>query len=244
MKTVIGLDLGCTPSGSKSTPPVADMVNKRQYRPFAKIAPDPQRQSQQVRVRFDPRDPTAEPILVMLERTAFGETRTVVAQALRIGAAVKLGKEPLTPPPPSRKKPFGSRRFVSVKREEQSLRSREDLYTIYDPRQPWNSHLEAIVARCEWGETNRTLLQMLIDGLRAMGFTSNASPVGQAATAQPGPASPAAAVEPATPPAPPPRPARQQSACVTMGVDPSRVQPRTVSPAIGSLIRGASRRAD
>ena len=68
------------------------MVNTRQYRPFAKIAPDPQRQSQQVRVRFDPRDPTAEPILVMLERTAFGETRTVVAQALRIGAAVKLGE--------------------------------------------------------------------------------------------------------------------------------------------------------
>jgi pyruvate/2-oxoglutarate dehydrogenase complex dihydrolipoamide acyltransferase (E2) component len=220
------------------------MATKSQYRLFAKIAPDPQRPSQQVRVRFNPQQPEAEPILVMLERTPFGETRTVVAQALRIGAAAKLGEEPLSPPPPTRKKPFGSRRFVSVKREEQSLRSREDLYTIYDPRQAWNRHLEAIVSRCEWGETNKTLLQMLIDGLRAMGYTSNTSSASQAAAAQPTPASPAAAVEPAAPPATPARPARQQPASVTIGVDPTQVQPRPASPAVNSLIRGAGRRPD
>jgi hypothetical protein len=162
------------------------MATKSQYRPFAKIAPDPQRPSQQVRVRFNPKDPAAAPILVMLERTQFGEIRTVVAQALRIGAAIKLGEEPLTPPAPTRKKPFGSRRFVALKRDEDNLRSREDLYTIYDPRQAWNRHLEAIVARCEWGETNKTMLQLLIDGLRSMGYTGTTSPAG--------------AVEPAAPP--------------------------------------------
>jgi hypothetical protein len=220
------------------------MATKSQYRLFAKIAPDPQRPSQQVRVRFNPKDPTAEPILVMLERTPFGETRTVVAQALRIGAAAKLGEEPLSPPPPTRKKPFGSRRFVSVKREEQSLRSREDLYTIYDPRQAWNRHLEAIVSRCEWGETNKTMLQLLIDGLRAMGYTGTTSPAAHTAADQQGAASPAGAVEPAAPPAPTPRPARQQPAAVTIGVDPTQVQPRAASPAINSLIRGAGRRPD
>jgi hypothetical protein len=208
------------------------MPTKSQYRLFAKIAPDPQRPSHQVRVRFDPKQPEAEPILLMLERTPFGETRTVVAQALRIGAAARFGEEPLSPPPPTRKKPFGSRRFVAVRREEDSPRSREDVYTIYDPRQPWNRHLEAIVSRCEWGETNRTMLELLLNGLRVMGYTRSVQ------------ASQGASEEPAAPHPNPPQPARRQPASVTIGVDPTQAQPRQPAPAINTLIRGAARRGE
>ena len=220
------------------------MATKSQYRLFAKIAPDPQRPSHQVRVRFDPKQPEAEPILLMLERTPFGETRTMVAQALRIGAAARFGEEPLSPPPPARKKPFGSRRFVAVRREEDSPRSREDVYTIYDPRQPWNRHLEAIVARCEWGETNKTMLELLLHGLRAMGYTrAGPGAASQAAAAQPAAGS-AASEAPTAASSPTPQPARRQPGSVTIGVDPTQAQPRPTSPAVNSLIRGAGRRPD
>ena len=86
--------------------------------------------------------------------------------------------------------------------------------------------------------------QLLIDGLRAMGYTSTTSPAAQTAADQQAAASPASAVEPSAPPAPPPRPARQQPAAVTIGVDPTQVQPRAASPALNSLIRGAGRRPD
>jgi hypothetical protein len=219
------------------------MVTKVHYRRFAKIAPDPQRPSQQVRIRFDPQDPRCAPILQMLEQSEHGELRRVIAQALRTAAATALGREPLAPPQSQPRRTLGGRRFTVVRSETPILATREDLFTRYDPREPWNAHLEAVLARCEWGETNKTMLQLLIDGLRSMGYTGTPNPAGQAAAAQPGAASPAGAGEPAAPSAPTPRPPRQP-ASVTIGVDPTQVQPRPTLPAVNNLIRGAGRRSD
>ncbi len=162
------------------------MATKVHYRRFAKIAPDPQRPSQQIRIRFDPSDPQSAPILQLLDECQHGQLRRAIAQALRVASAAHLGQPPLSPPETKPNRPLGGRRFAPVRRDVATMGTREDLFTWYDPREPWNSHIETILARCEWGETNKTMLELLLHGLRAMGYTrAGPGAASQAAAAQP-----------------------------------------------------------
>ena len=120
----------------------------------------------------------------MLEQTPFGQLRGVISQALRTGAALSLGVDPLSPSPSKTTRALGGGRFVVTRRELTEPPSRDSLFTVYDPRQPWNTHLEDHVARCEWGETNRTMLQLLISGLNAMGYGQPASGITNQASAE------------------------------------------------------------
>ena len=218
------------------------MAPSTQHARFAKIAPDPGRASQQVRIRYNPRSEECLPILAMLERTTFGQLRRVIVQALRIGAALKLGVDPLSPPPAKATRALGGGRFVVTRRETTEPPSRDSLFTVYDPRQPWNAHLEDHLARCEWGETNRTMLGLLVAGLRAMGYERPASAPPAAADLQQDAAAAGRAEMAAT--ATPPQPSRPQNQSITIGIDPTQAQPRPAPSGATSLLKGAGRRAD
>lgn len=206
-----------------------------QQRRFAKIAPDPARPSQQLCIRYDPRRPECAPILAMLEQTSYGELKTLVAQALRAGAAAELGQEPLMPPPATRRRGMGGGRFVITKRDTGELRAKERLFTVYDPRQTWNAHIESELAKCEWGETNRTMLRLLIEGLRRMGFAGSSSSTKAPLEQEP------AAPRPATTP-PPPVAAKGQDSSITIGIDPTRAAPKPVPTGATALLKGTGRR--
>jgi hypothetical protein len=213
------------------------MPTHKQHSRFAKIAPDPERPSQQLRIRFDSRSPECAPILSMLEQTPYGQLKAVIAQALRTGAAIQLGQEPLAPPPVSRARAIGGGRFVITKRDTSELQGKTSLYAIYDPRKPWNAHIERELARCEWGETNRTMLRLLILGLKALGHGAAAAEagIGEPRTGD--------ADRPPPPVAPPVAP-KPQGSSITIGVDPTRAQPRPAPSGATSLLRGAGRRGN
>ena len=193
-------------------------------------------------MRFDPQDPAASPILAMMEKADFGNLRAVMAQALRAGAAAELGVAPLEPPPPARKRAFLSRRFVPAPRDESAVTRRMDIFTAYDPREPWNAHLETIVSRCEWGDTNATMVRLLIAGLQTMGYTERGTAAAPAAK----PASPvASSSDPAPAYASTVAPAQtKRPASSVVGVDPTQAMPRAPGAGVNSLIRGVGRRSD
>lgn len=215
------------------------MATSSQHARFAKIAPDPERPSQQLRIRYNPRSPECLPILTMLEQTPFGQLRGVISQALRTGAALSLGVDPLSPSPSKTTRALGGGRFVVTRRELTEPPSRDSLFTVYDPRQPWNTHLEDHVARCEWGETNRTMLQLLISGLNAMGYGQPASGITNQASAERTPDVPAVSPRQETEALP----QKSKNSSITIGVDPTQAQPRTPSGAT-ALLKAVTRRAD
>lgn len=212
------------------------MPTHKQHNRFAKIAPDPGRPSQQLHIRFDSRNPECAPIHSLVERTPYGDLKDAIAQALRTGAAIDLGQEPLSAPPASRSRAIGGGRFVITKRHASELKGKASLYTKWDPRQPWNAHIESALARCEWGETNATMLRLLILGLKALGHGAAAA---EAATGGPRPD----AARPPPSAAPPVAPKPQDSS-ITIGVDPTRAQPRPAPSGATSLLRGAGRRGN
>ena len=202
---------------------------------FAKIAPDPSRERQQLRLRYDPKDAACLPILAMLEQTEYGRLKQITAQALRFGAAATLGQDALSPPATKKSRPPGSARFVVSKRAISDAWNTDNLYTVYDPRQAWNRHIEEVFARCEWGQTNRTMLGLLVAGLRAMGFERPASAAPTAAAVDR--AMPAAAATPS-------QPSKPQNQGITIGIDPTQAQPRPAPSGATSLLKGAGRRTD
>lgn len=210
---------------------------------FAKIAPDPSRERQQLRIRYDPKDTACLPILAMLEQTEYGRIKQITVQALRIGAAASLGQDALSPPTAKRPRLPGSARFVVSQRATPTAWEIDNIYTIYDPRQAWNKHIEEVFARCEWGQTNRTMLGLLVAGLKAMGFERPASAPPAAADAQ----QDAAGVDRPVPAAPTPAPqpiSKPQHQSITIGIDPTQAQPRPAPSGATSLLKGAGRRAD
>ncbi len=209
---------------------------------FAKIAPDPSRERQQLRIRYDPKDTACLPILAMLEQTEYGRIKQITVQALRYGAAASLGQETLSPPAARKPRLPGSARFVVSKRATTAAWDTDNLYTVYDPRQAWNRHIEEVFARCEWGQTNRTMLGLLVAGLRAMGYERPASAPPAAVDLQQDAAA-AGRAEPAAT-ATPPQPSRPQNQSITIGIDPTQAQPRPAPSGATSLLKGAGRRAD
>lgn len=219
---------------------------------FAKISPDPQRPAQQLRLRFDPRDPATEPIIAFMEQVPLGGMRSGIAQALRVGAAAEMGLEPLKQPATTGKTVPRSRRFVPVEMGALTHAKRMEVFTVYDPRDPWNAHLEAILGRCEWGQTNATMVRLLIAGLRAMGYgergagLAQTQPGGTAASSVAKSVAPVASpIDPAATSASPVPPApTRRSASSVVGVDPTQAMPRAPGAGVNSLIRGVGRRSD
>ena len=212
----------------------------------------PQRPAKQLRLRFDPRDPATEPIVAFMEQVPLGGMRSGIAQALRVGAAAEMGVEPLKQPAATGKSVPRSRRFVPMEMGALTHAKRMEVFTVYDRRDPCNAHLEAILGRCEWGQTNATMIRLLITGLRSMGYSQRGAgpaqpqPGGTAAATAPKTDSPASSpIEPgstfasAVPPAP-----TRRSASSVVGFDPTQAMPYASGAGVNSLIRGIGRRSD
>lgn len=224
---------------------------KRQTRShFLRIAPDRSRPLQTLRIKYSLSNPAHAPIRRMLQEVQMGQLAETVADALRFGAALELRAQPLRRPTvqtPARSYHLREE-FARQPRKKDSHPDRDELWTRYDPRLPHNEHLEIVFGRCEWGETNATMLRMLLLGLVAL-EEERVSRLAQDGTQQPQ----SAAVSPGVPSAPitrvqdqtttrtqveaateegalhrsPTALPRDDPGVLTIGVDPTRVNPQT-----------------
>ena len=181
------------------------------------------------------------PILAMLERVQYGNLAAVVAQALRAGAAISLGEAQLHPTEETSDRQFPRRtRFVVSKLDRSALPRNHQLYTEYDPRKPWNKHIEAKFAKCEWGETNGVLLELLRTGLMAMGYSTPADAQDQIPPVknadQVAPQLEQLKTEPQKP-----SPPRSGLPTVVIGVDPTQVPAPSPKPRVSALIANVRR---
>lgn len=223
---------------------------------YARIAPDPERTKQRLRLRYRRTDPALAVIRRMLERTPAGGLTALMTRALRIGAALELGHAPPESPPPTshRRSPY-SRCKLDLEALNPAHDEIDQLWVDYDPRKPENRHLEAIYAECEWGRTNKTLLKILVAGLTHLeaqlpardssdsGDNGNRSRVdGASKGAADGRYVPTASPRPTHAASP-----QDEPGVVTIGVDPTRAAPASTAPparsgGAASLLRGTARR--